>query len=126
MVFDTSKVYVLTAAHYLQEVYVDSPHPSTSNKAAAAASAWLPLLYDSIVLALTIRCTCSHVKYPTVGRTMRMLLQEGILYYRCVSMTCLFRTARLIEHGSVIFSVTLGLTLMIALAPEGLKNLLAQ
>ena len=106
--------------------YVDGLFLSTSNKAAAAASAWLPLLYDSIVLALTIRRTCSNSKYPTVGRTMRMLLQEGILYYRCVSMTCLFLTAGLIEHGSVIFSVTLGLTLMIALAPEGLKNLLAQ
>ena len=125
MIFDTSKVYVLIAAHD-EVTYVDGPLLPISNKAAAAASAWLPLLYDSIVLALTIRCTCSHVTYPTVGRTMRMLLQEGILYYRCVSMTCLFLNAGLIEHGSVIFSVTFGLTLMIALAPEGLKNLLAQ
>ncbi|RPD62483.1 hypothetical protein L227DRAFT_609685 [Lentinus tigrinus ALCF2SS1-6] len=81
---------------------------SRLNKAAAAASAWLPLLYDTIVLALTIRRTYSDIKYPSVGRTMRTLLKEGVLYY------------------SVIFCITLVLTLMIVLAPDGLKNVMAQ
>ncbi|KAI0754894.1 hypothetical protein C8Q80DRAFT_1117449 [Daedaleopsis nitida] len=74
----------------------------------AAASAWLPLLYDTIVLVLTVRRTFSEVKHPSVSRTMRILLKEGILYY------------------SVIFSITLMLTLMIVFAPDGLKNATAQ
>ncbi|CDO76088.1 hypothetical protein BN946_scf184649.g14 [Trametes cinnabarina] len=74
----------------------------------ASASAWLPLLYDTIVFALTVKRTYRGVKNPTVGRIMRVLLKEGLLYY------------------SVIFTITLILTLMIVLAPDGLKNLTAQ
>ncbi|OSD07133.1 hypothetical protein PYCCODRAFT_1402487 [Trametes coccinea BRFM310] len=74
----------------------------------ASASAWLPLLYDTIVFVLTIKRTYRGVKNPTVGRIMRVLLKEGLLYY------------------SVIFTITLILTLMIVFAPDGLKNLTAQ
>ncbi len=55
-----------------------------SNTAFAAASAWLPLLYDTIVLVLTVRRTYALVRYPNVARTMRLLLKEGVFYYRCV------------------------------------------
>ncbi|KAI0356419.1 hypothetical protein OH77DRAFT_1400860, partial [Trametes cingulata] len=74
----------------------------------ASASAWLPLLYDTIVLLFTLKRTYRGIKNPTAGRIMRILLKEGLMYY------------------SVIFSITLILTLMIVFAPDGLKNLTAQ
>ncbi|KAL7279881.1 hypothetical protein ACG7TL_006290 [Trametes sanguinea] len=85
----------------------------------ASASAWLPLLYDTIVFVLTIKRTYRGVKNPTVGRIMRVLLKEGLLYYSLL-MESPFR-----KH-SVIFTITLILTLMIVFAPDGLKNLTAQ
>lgn len=54
------------------------------NGAVAAASAWLPLLYDTIVLVLTVRRTYAGIRSPTVSRTMPILLKEGVLYYRYV------------------------------------------
>ncbi|PIL22618.1 hypothetical protein GSI_15308 [Ganoderma sinense ZZ0214-1] len=75
---------------------------------AASATAWTVLVYDTIVLLLTIFKTYSSLRYKTVAGTMRTLLKEGVAYY------------------SVIFSVTLVLTLMIAFAPPGIQNLCAQ
>ncbi|KAI0686984.1 hypothetical protein C8Q76DRAFT_772249 [Earliella scabrosa] len=72
-----------------------------------ASSAWLPLLYDTIVLALTVKRSFSTARHPSIGRTMRILLKEGIWYY------------------SVIFCITLILTVMIVSAPDGLKNVTA-
>ncbi|KAI0667601.1 hypothetical protein C8Q78DRAFT_981412, partial [Trametes maxima] len=82
--------------------------PEKVKGAIASASAWLPLLYDTVVLIFTVRRTYGGIKNPTAGRIMRILLKEGILYY------------------SVIFSITLILTLMIVFAADGLKNLTAQ
>ncbi|KAJ7457598.1 hypothetical protein B0H11DRAFT_2243357 [Mycena galericulata] len=74
----------------------------------ASSSAWLPLLYDSVVLILTLVKTV-----PLLGRdkgtfVMKRLLEDGLLYY------------------TAIFSVTLVLTIMIISAPPGLKNIAAQ
>jgi len=74
----------------------------------ASASAWLPLLYDSIILALTFFRTYSPMRRKEGGQLFKRLLEDGILYY------------------SVIFSVTLILTIMIVVAQPGLKNLMAQ
>ncbi|GJE97687.1 hypothetical protein PsYK624_139080 [Phanerochaete sordida] len=74
----------------------------------ASASAWLPLLYDTLVLALTLKRTLGPVRNKTAGKIARVLLRDGILYY------------------SVIFAVNLVLTLMIATAPPGLQNITAQ
>ncbi|KAI0657346.1 hypothetical protein C8Q70DRAFT_1055873 [Cubamyces menziesii] len=71
----------------------------------ASASAWLPLLYDTVVLAFTLKRTYRGLKNPTAGRIMRVLMKEGLI---------------------VIFTITLILTLMIIFAPDGLKNLTAQ
>ncbi|KAI8986078.1 hypothetical protein BD414DRAFT_515138 [Trametes punicea] len=81
--------------------------PDTVKGPIASASAWLPLLYDTIVFVLTIKRTYKGLRNPTVGRIMRILLKEGLLYY------------------SVIFTITLILTLMIVSAPDGLKNVTA-
>ncbi|KAJ7698464.1 hypothetical protein B0H16DRAFT_1645079 [Mycena metata] len=74
----------------------------------ASSSAWLPLLYDSVILVLTLMKTV-----PLVGKRkgtfmVKRLLEDGILYY------------------TAIFSVTLVLTIMIISAPPGLKNIAAQ
>lgn len=51
----------------------------------AAASAWLPLLYDTIILGITVQRAYADDKHPTVGRITRILLEEGVSYYRCVA-----------------------------------------
>ncbi|KAI0049405.1 hypothetical protein FA95DRAFT_1677530 [Auriscalpium vulgare] len=81
-------------------------HPKVGS--IAAASAWLPLLYDTVVVALTLYRTAGAVWTKTAGQIVRVLLQEGLLYY------------------SVICSVTLVLTIMILGAPQGLRNVTAQ
>ncbi|KAJ3732325.1 hypothetical protein DFJ43DRAFT_1039447 [Lentinula guzmanii] len=62
---------------------------------ASSSSAWLPLLYDTVVLILTLRATIPS------------LLKDGLMYY------------------GVIFAVTLVLTVMIIVAGSGLKNITA-
>jgi len=74
----------------------------------ASASAWLPLLYDTLILALTINRTLTAIRQRTAGKIMRVLLRDGILYY------------------SVIFAVNVVLTLMIASAPQDIQNITAQ
>ncbi|KAF7358435.1 hypothetical protein MVEN_00894000 [Mycena venus] len=83
--------------------------------AIASSSAWLPLLYDSCVLILTLIKT---VPVTVAGRRvanrrdgsniMKRLFQDGLIYY------------------SAIFSVNAVLTIMIISAPPGLKNIAAQ
>ncbi|KAF9493526.1 hypothetical protein BDN71DRAFT_1450207 [Pleurotus eryngii] len=67
--------------------------------AAATSSAWFPLLYDSIVLLLTLYRTWPSIRRREAGFIMNRLFEDGLLYY------------------SVIFSVTLVLTIMIIAAP---------
>lgn len=76
----------------------------------AAASAWLPLLYDTVVMSLTAykvykTRTLSGVFNSPILQT---ILAEGMIYY------------------SVIFSITLTLAIMIAVAPPGIQNITAQ
>ncbi|KAJ7480836.1 hypothetical protein FB451DRAFT_1171424 [Mycena latifolia] len=83
--------------------------------AIASSSAWLPLLYDSCVLVLTlIKAVPVTVKsrraaYRRDGSNiMKRLFQDGLIYY------------------SAIFAVNAMLTIMIISAPPGLKNIAAQ
>ena len=76
----------------------------------APASAWIPLLYDTTVITLVIVRTLPttrkrRVAFRAIGTEM---LREGIAYY------------------SVVFAVTFALTLMIAFADPGIKNICAQ
>ncbi|KAJ7163099.1 hypothetical protein C8R46DRAFT_1221894 [Mycena filopes] len=75
---------------------------------AASASAWYPLLYDSIVFALTVNRTLPAIRKKEAGFIVKKLLEDGLLYY------------------SVIFSITFVLTFMIVGAPPGTKNICAQ
>ncbi|KAF8208415.1 hypothetical protein K438DRAFT_1961028 [Mycena galopus ATCC 62051] len=74
----------------------------------ASSSAWLPLLYDSVVLGLTLKKTLPLVKKGSGTYLLKRLLEDGLIYY------------------AAIFSVTLVLTIMIVSAPPGLKNIAAQ
>lgn len=75
---------------------------------ASAASAWIPLLYDTIVLILTLYVTVPSILRSEKGSVVRIILKDGLLYY------------------VAICSVTLVLTIMIFAAPPGLKNITAQ
>ncbi|KAI0318206.1 hypothetical protein OF83DRAFT_1171288 [Amylostereum chailletii] len=104
--------WLLTRA---QPVFIRSPHIISCTMVfdrtlgpIAASSAWLPLLYDTVVVILTIIRTVPSVWNRTAGTIVSVLLREGIVYY------------------SVIFAVTLTLTAMIAAANTGVKNLCAQ
>ncbi|KAF8879500.1 hypothetical protein BD779DRAFT_1803361 [Infundibulicybe gibba] len=75
---------------------------------AAAFSAWYPLLYDTIIFGLTLYRTLPPIWREEAGYILKRLFEDGLLYY------------------SVIFSITLVLTIMIIAAPPGNKNICAQ
>ncbi|PPR05415.1 hypothetical protein CVT24_008029 [Panaeolus cyanescens] len=74
----------------------------------ASSSAWLPLLYDTVVVGLTLYRTLPSLKNRNKSYVMKRLLEDGLIYY------------------TAIFAVTLVLTIMIVAAPPGLKNITAQ
>ncbi|KAF8148187.1 hypothetical protein B0H34DRAFT_737244 [Crassisporium funariophilum] len=80
--------------------------PSISG--AASASAWIPLLYDTIIFGLTLYRTVPPIRREEASYIIKRLLEDGLLYY------------------SVIFAVTFALTFMIVAAPPGTKNIAAQ
>ncbi|KLO13006.1 hypothetical protein SCHPADRAFT_940778 [Schizopora paradoxa] len=71
-------------------------------------SAWLPLIYDTIVIALTLLKCREPVKQKTASFIIRTLVRDGLLYY------------------SVIFTINIILAIMIVTAPPGIKNITAQ
>ncbi|KAF4621789.1 hypothetical protein D9613_012207 [Agrocybe pediades] len=74
----------------------------------ASSSAWIPLLYDTIIFGLTLYRTVPPIRREEASYVVKRLLEDGLLYY------------------SVIFSVTCILTFMIVAAPPGTKNIAAQ
>jgi len=50
----------------------------------ASSSAWLPLLYDTVVLALTLNRTLPQLKNKKGSYVMKRLFQDGLIYYTCV------------------------------------------
>jgi hypothetical protein len=74
----------------------------------AASTAWLPLLYDTVAVGLTLYRTARALYTKSAGQILRVMLQEGLLYY------------------SVICAVTLTLTIMIISANQSVRNITAQ
>jgi len=113
MIMFTMNAWLLTRGEPVAHNPASGVHACTmifppSLSTIASSSAWLPLLYDSAILALTLKKTL-----PLVGKSngtfmMQRLLEDGLIYY------------------TAIFSVTLVLTIMIISAPPGLKNIAAQ
>ncbi|PFH54053.1 hypothetical protein AMATHDRAFT_136427, partial [Amanita thiersii Skay4041] len=75
--------------------------------AIASASAWLPLLYDTAIFSLTLNRALPSLRQRHASFVMVRLFEDGLIYY------------------SAIFAVTLVLTIMIVVAPPGLKNITA-
>ncbi|KAJ3565939.1 hypothetical protein NP233_g7321 [Leucocoprinus birnbaumii] len=74
----------------------------------ASSSAWIPLLYDTIIFILTLNKTIPPLRRSQASYIVQRLLEDGLLYY------------------SVILIVTLILTIMLLTAPEGTRNILSQ
>ncbi|KAF8230555.1 hypothetical protein L208DRAFT_1363054 [Tricholoma matsutake] len=79
-----------------------------TRKNIASLWAWIPLVYDTIIFALTLYRTIPPIRRKEPNLIMRRMLEDGILYY------------------SVMFSVTLVLAVMIMAAPPGIKTIAAQ
>jgi len=74
----------------------------------ATSAAWLPLLYDSVVLVLVLYRTLPSIRDRNATYMMKRFLEDGLIYY------------------AAIFAVTLVLVIMMLVAPPGLKNSTAQ
>ncbi|KAH9024816.1 hypothetical protein EDB85DRAFT_2150229 [Lactarius pseudohatsudake] len=76
----------------------------------ASSTAWLPLLYDTVVVSLTLYRTggALYSASKSTGEIFRVMLREGLLYY------------------SAICTVTLAFTIMIVSADPSVRNITAQ
>jgi len=76
----------------------------------ASATAWTPLIFDTVVLALVIFRTRGIVRAKMAGqfRVVSTLIKDGLLYF------------------SVILTANLVLAIMIVRAPDGIRNICAQ
>ncbi|KAJ7822495.1 hypothetical protein B0H14DRAFT_2828530 [Mycena olivaceomarginata] len=87
---------------------------------AASASAWYPLLYDSIVFALTVNRTLPSVRRKEAGFIVKRLLEDGVLYYRSAPILTLTLFIFLTRCESTV------LLMRRSGAPPGTKNICAQ
>ncbi len=93
----------------------------------ASSSAWIPLLYATIVFGLTLRKTIPFLRRAQATHIIQHLCEGGSLYYRRAHTRTFQNNAQVLNYlHSVIFSVTLVLTVMIVTAPEGTKGTAAQ
>jgi len=60
-------------------------HLTFSSNVLASSSAWLPLLYDTVILGLTLYRTFPSLRNKTASYVMRRLFHDGLVYYRWVS-----------------------------------------
>ncbi|KAF7760973.1 hypothetical protein Agabi119p4_10382 [Agaricus bisporus var. burnettii] len=73
------------------------------------SSAWIPLVYDTIVFALTLYRTIPPLRNaPSTSDIIERLFGDGLMYY------------------SVILAVTLVLTIMLIKSPQGIRQIAAQ
>ncbi|KZP11162.1 hypothetical protein FIBSPDRAFT_708454, partial [Athelia psychrophila] len=97
-------VYASAVAHW-------SPSPCSmifsGNHIATSATAWMPLLYETIVFKLTLFRTLESLKNGETAYLLRTMFRDGLIYY------------------AVIFTVNLTLTVMIISAPVGIQNVAA-
>jgi len=77
-------------------------------RALASSTAWLPLVFDTTVMFLTMYRTARSFKSGTKSDMVHVLFNEGLLYY------------------SFICTITLILTIMINTADQGIRNVGSQ
>jgi len=80
----------------------------TISDVASSSFAWLPLLYDSVILGMTLNRTIPATRGHRAGVLIKQIFRDGILYF------------------VVIFGLAFTLTFMIIFAPAGIKNISAQ
>ena len=54
----------------------------------ATASAWLPLLYDTVVIMLILHRIMPSIRHKEAGQVMQTIVHDGLLYYRYVYFSC--------------------------------------
>ncbi|KAH9986924.1 hypothetical protein BJV74DRAFT_988371 [Russula compacta] len=74
----------------------------------ASSSAWLPLVYDTAVIFLTLIGTAKHRNSKDTGQMFRAMFKEGLVYY------------------SVICTITLVFTMMVVFAEPSVRNITGQ
>jgi hypothetical protein len=57
-----------------------------TRSALASSSAWIPLLYDTIIFALTLYRTVPPIRREEASYIVKRLLEDGLLYYRFVGV----------------------------------------
>ncbi|KAI5117991.1 hypothetical protein M0805_004488 [Coniferiporia weirii] len=103
-------VWLLTrikAVRHIPKIHACSMSFDPNLKFWPSLSAWLPLVYNTIIFVLTLwRCISSPIK--SASRIVRVLMKDGIIYY------------------CFILSTNLVLAIMLIVAREGVKDIAAQ
>lgn len=81
---------------------------SVGGLGSASAWAWVPLCYDTVVFALTLKRTLPSIQNKEAGHIIHTLFTDGVLFY------------------SVMCAINLVFTIMVVKAPQGLKNITGQ
>jgi hypothetical protein len=93
----------------------------------ASSTAWLPLLFDTTVMFLTMYRTGSSVYSKNASEIFRVLFREGLLYYRCVDVHPPLPSTQCLQiPRSCICTLTLVLTIMINTTGPGIRNVVSQ
>ncbi|KAG1751053.1 hypothetical protein EDB19DRAFT_1824801 [Suillus lakei] len=100
--------WVAVGAWLLSHGVVSGMAESELRGSLASAWAWVPLCYDTVVFALTLNRTLPSIKNKEAGHIVRTLFTNGVLFY------------------SVMCTINLIFTIMVARAPQGLKNITGQ
>ena len=123
MIFDPNmSVYNICDRSY--RPFADNIHLYRS--VLASSSAWLPLLYDTVVIVLIAHRTLPVLRLKNRYSIMKRLLEDGLIYYTYAT-SIVDSNIRIHMSGlRAIFTVNAVLTIMIIAAPPGLKNITAQ
>ncbi|KAF9442653.1 hypothetical protein P691DRAFT_810261 [Macrolepiota fuliginosa MF-IS2] len=57
-------------------------HTKSYSSVLASSSAWIPLLYDTIIFVLTLYKTVPPIRRAEASYIIKRLLEDGLLYYR--------------------------------------------
>jgi len=71
----------------------------------ASSTAWLPLLYGTVVVSLTVYRTARSVYTRSTSNLFRILLREGLLYYSVICTITLVLTIATNSTGESIRGV---------------------
>jgi len=85
-------------------------------RAFASSTAWLPLIYDTVVVSLTVYRTACSVLSKNTSEMLRVLLREGLLYYSVICTISLILTVMLLHADQSVRNITVQLHLLLTVA----------